>query len=185
MKGSKKNLAVFFSGYGSNLNIFLQNKSRFGHLLAVSSNPDAYGVERAKAQNVECLILPKPIDWESLHDELIQQDIQLLFLAGFLKILPAPFVEKWPGRIFNLHPSKLPDYKGLNSIEKAYQAGDNIGVTIHQVVAELDSGPIVAQQIAVTKKQIPKLSLEEATQKTHECEHQMVQAWIDTLETLG
>ena len=72
-----------------------------------------------------------------------------------------------------------PKYKGLHSIEKAYKAGDNIGVSIHHVTARVDAGEIVDQQVAVTGEEVLKISLEQATERVHQKEHQMVQNWIE------
>lgn len=175
----KKNLAVFVSGFGSNLNIFLENKKRFKTLLVVSSNPKAYALIRAKNHQVESWILDQLIDWNKLRKKLHERNIDLIFLAGFMKILPAHFVEHWKNRLFNLHPSMLPKYKGLDSIKKAYEAKDDIGVSIHHVTARIDTGKIVDQQLAVTSKEIPDISFEQATKKVHQKEHEMVQNWID------
>ena len=86
-----KNLAVFISGHGSNLNIFLKNKQRFKSLLVVSSNPKAYGLVRAKNHQVESWVLDPVICWEDLHHRLVERNVDLVFLAGFMKILPAHF----------------------------------------------------------------------------------------------
>ena len=117
-----KKLAVFISGQGSNLSVFLQNKNRFEKILVVSSRAEAYGLEKAKRFGVETLILDKKIDWEELHTNLESQGIDVLFLAGFMKIVPGSFVDRWKGKLFNLHPSLLPEYKGLKSIERAYKS---------------------------------------------------------------
>ncbi len=175
----KKNLAVFISGRGSNLEVILKNKEQFASVLVVSSRSQAQGLQRAKNHGVESIILKSPIDWQQLQDELDRNAIDLIFLAGFMKIVPASFVEKWTGKLFNLHPSLLPKYKGLKAIERAFEAQDTIGVTIHHVVPEVDAGEIVLQEIAVTKQEISHLTLEEATEKTHFKEHQLVQRWVD------
>lgn len=177
----KKKLAVFISGYGSNLNVFLQNKDKFADLYVVSSNAEAYGLVRAENCNVDRLVLEQPLSWLTLQQKLIERGTEVIFLAGFMRILPASFVNLWEGRLFNLHPSLLPKYKGLNSIQRAHAAGDEIGVTIHQVTAEVDSGHIVAQKIAVSQSEVGPMSLEEATQRTHACEHELVLAWINSL----
>ena len=175
----KKNIAVFVSGFGSNLNVFLKNKKRFKTLLVVSSNPKAYALERAREHQVESWVLDKPVSWDQFQKRLIKRNVDLIFLAGFMKILPPRFVELWENRLFNLHPSLLPKYKGLESIKRAYEAGDDIGVSIHHVTAQVDEGKIVDQQVAVTKKEGLRLSLEQVTEKVHQKEHQMVQDWID------
>ena len=174
----KKSIAVFFSGFGSNLEVFLQNKEQFKKVFAVGSNPKAYGWTRVKEHKVSHLLLPKPIEWPKLHEVLLQESCDFIFLAGFMKILPSQFVEDWEGKLFNLHPSLLPKYKGLKAIEQAYQAGDDIGVSIHHVTAELDAGPLVDQQLAVQKEDLGTLSLDQVKQRVHKLEHQMVTQWI-------
>ncbi len=176
---AKKNMAVFVSDFGSNLSVFLKNKERFKTLLVVSSNPKAYALIRAENHRVESWVLDKPIPWNKLHKKLEKRDIDLIFLAGFMKILPPHFVEAWKNRLFNLHPSMLPGHKGLDSIQRAYKAGDDIGVSIHHVTAQVDAGAIVDQQVAVTCDEVSRISLEQATKKVHQREHQMVQNWID------
>ncbi len=179
MMMDKKNMAVFVSGFGSNLNVFLENKERFKTLLVVSSTPKAYALVRAGEHRVESWVLDKPVCWDKTHERLKERNIDLIFLAGFMKILPSRFVELWRDRLFNLHPSLLPKYKGLESIKRAYETGDDIGVSIHHVTARVDAGQIVDQQMAVAKKEISKLSLEQVTEKVHQKEHRMVQDWID------
>lgn len=177
---NSRHVAVFISGHGSNFQIFLDNKKRFKSLFVVSNKPDAYGLTRALENRVESLVLPKPINWTALTEELERRQTEVIFLAGFMKILPPEFIKSWEGRLFNLHPSMLPKYKGLKAIERAYEAKDNIGVSIHHVVPEVDAGRVVDQQIALTASQYENMSLEEVTEKVHELEHEMVQAWIKT-----
>lgn len=74
------------------------------------------------------------------------QKIDKIFLLGFMRLLPASFLQKWQGRIFNLHPSLLPLYPGKNAIEKSYEAGDAMGVSIHHVITEMDAGRVVLQK---------------------------------------
>ncbi len=175
----KKNLAVFISGRGSNLEVILKNKEKFASVFVVSSRSEALGLQRAQNHGVASMVLPSPIDWEGLQQDLEKHSIDLIFLAGFMKIVPPQFVEKWAGRLFNLHPSLLPKYKGLKAIDRAFKAQDDIGVTIHHVVPEVDAGEIVLQEIAVPKEDLAPLSLAEVVEKTHLKEHQLVQKWVD------
>ncbi len=174
----QKRLAVFISGFGSNLNIFLENKEKFKDLLVISSNPKAYGLKRAQDYGVEAHCPEQPIDWDQLNQFLRSKQINFIFLAGFMKILPAEFIQLWPQKIHNLHPSLLPDFKGLKAIERAYQAQKSVGVSIHQVVEEVDGGLVLLQQVAVDETQIKSLSLEQVTEKTHQTEHALVREWI-------
>ncbi len=175
----KPSLAIFISGQGSNLEIILQNKDKFSSLWVVSSNPQAFGLQRAKNHEVESFVLDKPIDWTSLQNKLEQKKVDGLFLAGFMKIVPASFVAAWNDRMFNLHPSLLPKYKGLKAIEKAYAAQDDVGVTIHRVAPAVDSGEILLQDVAVTGAEIGGLTLQDVTDRVHQKEHELVQTWVD------
>lgn len=174
----KKNLAVFISGQGSNLEIFLQNKDRFHSIFVVSSSAKAFGLQRAKNHNVDSVILEKKINWESLQSTLLEKNIDVIFLAGFMKILPFEFVDQWRGKLFNIHPSMLPKYKGLNAIKKAFNNNDDVGVSIHYVVAEVDAGEIVLQEVAVKKDELQNLSINQVIVQTHIKEHQLVLQWI-------
>ncbi len=175
----KKPVAIFISGFGSNLNVFLERKDLFESLFVVSSNHKAYGLKRAKRYLVPFAVLDPKIDWDQLDERLHQHKIDTLFCAGFMKIIPASFIEKWQGRLFNLHPSLLPKYKGLKAIERAFEAQDDIGVTIHHVSAEVDSGAPVLQKVAVSKENLPGLTLEEVRRQVQSLEHQLVAQWID------
>jgi phosphoribosylglycinamide formyltransferase-1 len=175
---SKKNLAVFISGRGTNLEVILQSKERFKSIFVVSSKARAYGLKRAENHGVPSLILDQPMDWQSLQNTLLKKGIELIFLAGFMKILPKSFIKNWEGRLFNLHPSLLPKYRGLNAIERAYKAQDDIGVSIHHVVPEVDAGQVVLQKVAVAKDQLPGMSLEQVTEAVHKLEHQLVYRWL-------
>ncbi len=174
----KKRLAVFISGFGSNLNVFLENKDHFKDILVISSNPKAYGLQRAKDFQVESHTLNSPIQWDDLHQFLILKKIDFIFLAGFMKILPPEFIKLWTGRIHNLHPSLLPAFKGLKAIERAYEAGSSIGVSIHEVSEELDSGRLILQKKVIDGEEVQKMSLKEAVEQTHKAEHSLVLEWI-------
>jgi phosphoribosylglycinamide formyltransferase 1 len=178
---SKKNVAVFISGHGSNLNVFLEHKDYFNKILTVSSDGKAYGVTRANNYQVPCLILENKIDWSALDSHLKANQIDFIFLAGFMKILPKEFISLWQDKIYNIHPSQLPKYKGLHAIKRAYEAQDEIGVTIHHVVSEVDSGKHHMQRLALTKVEVKNLTLEEVFHRTHLCEHEMVKEFILSL----
>lgn len=179
----KKNLAVFISGEGTNLNIFLQNKEKFAQILVVSSKKDAYGLTRALNHQVPTLVLDSKIDWTGLNQKLQDKKIDLIFLAGFMRIIPEEFVKNWQNRIYNLHPSMLPKYKGLKAIDQAIKAHDEIGVTIHRVIPELDSGEIVLQKRALKQKEVASLTKEQILVKTQQTEHELVAQWIEWILT--
>lgn len=185
------NWAVFISGNGSNLQVLLDHGAPKNKVsLVVSSNANAYGVQRAQKHNVPVMILSKPIqasDWAALSLRLKRENIDYIFLLGFLRIVPPEFIKDWENKILNLHPSLLPAYPGLKSIERSYHDGAAMGVTVHWVNEGLDEGEILLQEKvleAATSLQTHSptekvqgqhfVSLEEAEGLIHQCEHKLV-----------
>ena len=155
--GIKKiKLAIFISGRGSNmLSIIDACKSPdFPAEISVvlSNNPDAQGLISAQKCNIDTKIIGhqkynsrKEFE-DAISERLKNYDIDLIVLAGFMRILTANFTDKWDGKIINIHPSLLPEYKGLNTHERAINDGKTeSGCTVHFVSAELDSGSIIMQ----------------------------------------
>lgn len=149
MLRARNRWAVFISGTGSNLNALIDTRSDVDVALVVSTTPKAYGLVRARRAGIPTLILSNPIDWNALQDELVKFNISRIFLAGFMKIVPKTFVEKWESRMFNVHPSLLPAFPGLKSIQRAFEEKKPIGVTVHGVIPEMDAGPHVLQRKVV------------------------------------
>ncbi|MBL7687364.1 MAG: hypothetical protein JNJ49_04975 [Bdellovibrionaceae bacterium] len=124
--------------------------------LVLTSDMKASGAVRAKRRGVRVESFPQKIadsgrtilDWTGVDRCLTQAKITRIFLLGFMRIVPASFLEKWAGRVLNLHPSLLPLYPGLNSIERAFAAGDPVGATVHDVVPAVDAGPIILSRSA-------------------------------------
>src|SRR5688500_7867576 len=98
-------IAIFISGRGSNMQALLDLPANVRCVLVVSSKANAPGLLRARRQGIPTLVLDKKIDYEALHLELLKRKIERIFLAGFMKVVPASFIEKWQGKIVNLHPS--------------------------------------------------------------------------------
>jgi len=120
--------------------------------LVLSNRPDVKGLETARQAGIAAVC----VDHEAfssrdtfdaaVHAELASRDIELVALAGFMRILTPYFVRQWEGRLINIHPSLLPKHKGLNTHQRALEAGDGEhGATVHWVTPELDSGEIIAQ----------------------------------------
>ncbi len=149
-------VAVLISGRGSNMLALSEHKRRdaersYRIVLAASNVPDARGLVLAKRLGIKT--------WAKSHegmkreefaallgDALEAHDVELVALAGYMRLLSAGFVEKWEGRILNVHPSLLPLHKGLDTHRRALVAGDEYaGCSIHLVTSELDSGPVIAQ----------------------------------------
>ena len=121
-------------------------------VLVISNRPTAKGLEVARSENIAA----KAIDHttfetreafeDELHKTLQDHEIEIIALAGFMRKLTASFTRKWEGAMINIHPSLLPKYKGLNTHQRALDAGDKEhGCTVHYVTAELDSGPVIMQ----------------------------------------
>ena len=147
---------IFISGRGSNLSAAIEECRESGPQisLVVSSDKSAAGLARARRAGIPTISVPllnssrdeKPkIDWQELDLKLRSARIDAIFLLGFMKIVPASFLEKWKGRVLNLHPSLLPQFPGLRSIERAIEAGAPLGATVHVVEPKVDSGPIIKQ----------------------------------------
>ena len=152
----KKRVAILISGRGSNMISLIEAARAPDYpaeiVLVLSNRPDAAGLDRAR----EAGIPARAIDHKAFSDrtrfdaalqaELEGAGIELIVLAGFMRILTDAFVEAWSGRMINIHPSLLPLFKGTHTHERALEAGVRLhGCTVHYVVPELDAGPIVAQ----------------------------------------
>jgi phosphoribosylglycinamide formyltransferase 1 len=151
-----KNIVILISGRGSNMEAVVRACQAEGwpaRIAAVISNkPDAKGLEFAQAHGIPTAVVPnKDYPSREAFDAALQQAIDsfapdLVVLAGFMRILTAPFVEHYAGRMLNIHPSLLPHFPGLATHRQALEAAVNEhGATVHFVTAELDHGPVVAQ----------------------------------------
>ncbi len=120
--------------------------------LVLSNRPDAAGLARAEAAGIATACVdhrayPDREGFErAVQAVLVEHDIELVCLAGFMRVLTPWFIAQWDGKLINIHPSLLPSFRGLHTHERALDAGVMIhGATVHFVVPELDAGPIVAQ----------------------------------------
>jgi phosphoribosylglycinamide formyltransferase-1 len=152
----KKRVGILISGRGSNMMALVEAARAADYpaevAAVISSRPDAPGLAWAKerglpARAVDHKAYPSREAFdEAVHAALTEAGVELVALAGFMRIQSAPFVERWAGRQLNIHPSLLPLFKGLEPHRQALDAGVRIsGCTVHFVTAEMDSGPIVAQ----------------------------------------
>ena len=146
-------VGVLLSGRGSNLQALLDaGAASWKVALAVSNVPGAPGLARAEAAGVPVRTVPhrdfadRAAFEEALDAELRAVDIELVVLAGFMRVLGPEFVARWRDRVVNIHPSLLPSFRGLDTHRRALEAGVRWhGCTVHFVRAELDAGPIVLQ----------------------------------------
>ncbi len=176
------NIAVLASGNGSNLQALMDAEGR-GELaggkivLAVSDNPEAYALKRARDKGVETFVLEKTgFKSREEYDKAIVQSlrekkIELVVLAGFMRVLSPYFVDEYRDRIINIHPALLPSFRGAYGIKEAYENGVKVtGVTVHFVTKQLDAGPIILQAEVEIAEDDDMDSLEE---KIHKVEHKL------------
>jgi len=151
-----KNIVILISGRGSNMEAIVRalEAERWPARIAavVSNKPDAKGLEFAQAHGIPTAVVPsKAFATREAFDAVLRETIDgfapdLVVLAGFMRILTAPFVEHYAGRMLNIHPSLLPLFPGLHTHRQALEAGvAEHGATVHFVTAELDHGPSVLQ----------------------------------------
>lgn len=139
-------VAIFISGQGSNLQTWLDHIEEINLRLVVSSRKSAVGLSKARRYGIRTFLMSQNQSWDRLHQELCEAKIQKIVLAGFMKIIPENFVQKWQSKIWNIHPSLLPSYPGLEALEKSYQDRAELGITLHEVTEEMDAGPIIWQK---------------------------------------
>ena len=156
----KAKVAVLISGTGTNMAALLYAAKHadcpYEIVLVASNNPQAEGLKLAAAEGIATFAQPhKGIDRAvhdaMMHDRIVNAHADYVALAGYMRILSEAFVQKWEGRMFNIHPSLLPKYKGLHTHQSAIDAGDEVaGCSVHLVTAELDGGPVLGQtEVAV------------------------------------
>ncbi|MCK5385413.1 MAG: phosphoribosylglycinamide formyltransferase [Alphaproteobacteria bacterium] len=150
-------LAIFISGRGSNMLSILkacENPDYPAEVKLVFSNrPDAAGLKVAQEKSIAVEVIDhKAYDSREAFEEQVSKclknyDVDLIVLAGFMRVLSDSFVKQWPERIINIHPSLLPEYKGLHPHERAIKDGKTeSGCSVHYVTPELDSGPVIRQK---------------------------------------
>jgi phosphoribosylglycinamide formyltransferase-1 len=176
-----KSIVVLISGSGSNLQAILDACSAGfidGKVTAVLSNKaKAYGLERAKKAGAKAIVLDHKAyaDRAAYDRDLIatidQHQPDLVVLAGFMRILTPEFVQHYQGRLLNIHPSLLPKYQGLNTHQRAIDAGDTEhGCSVHFVTAELDGGPVILQAKVPV---FPGDDADTVAERVHEQEHRI------------
>ena len=163
--GTKKiRSAVFISGTGSNLEnlikFSLKKRSPIEIILIISNNTKAKGLKFSKLYKIKKKVYnydKKKISEKRILKDLKSNDIKLICLAGFMKILSKYFIRNFKGKILNIHPSLLPKYKGLNTHYRAIQNKEKYsGCTVHLVNSKLDSGKIILQKkVKLSKEETP------------------------------
>lgn len=179
--------AVLISGYGSNLQALIDACAEPDFpatlSLVISNVANVKGLERASAAGIPSIVIPhgnytsrEAFD-NAMDAALAHHAIELVCLAGFMRVLSKTFTQQWAGKLINIHPSLLPKYKGLNTHARALEAGDpEHGATVHWVTPELDSGEIIVQKaIPILAGDTPEL----LKQRVHVLEHMLYPAALE------
>lgn len=182
-------IGVMASGNGSNLQALIDNsvrpESHFAITSVVVNTPGSRALERADRVGIPNYLVDhntftnKRGFEERIYGCLVENSVELVVLAGFLRVLTPYFLGQFVNQIINLHPSLLPRHKGLNAIEKALLARDNeAGCTVHLVDAGLDTGPMIAQSICPILKDddLPALRY-----RIQQLEHQLLPSVVNTI----
>ncbi len=187
MAGTLK-IGVLVSGSGTNLQAIIDAAAEglpIEIVHVVSSRPDAYGIERAKAAGIPVLVMNQALYAdaraadEMIADTLAASGVEYIVMAGYMRKITGVLLDAFPNRILNLHPALLPSFVGAHAIQDAFDMGVKVtGVTVHFANAEYDKGPIIAQRAVVVREDDTVDTLEE---RIHEVEHEMypqVLGWL-------
>ena len=149
---------ILISGNGSNLQSIIDNADRIDLQIScvISNNKNAFGLKRAEFSNLcTTIVVPELYNSKEAFDrELIsiiqQHEVELIVLAGYMRVLTPLFVSHYFGKILNIHPSLLPKFPGLNTHQRAIDASEKVhGVSVHFVTKELDGGPLICQESVI------------------------------------
>ena len=162
MLKKKIKVAILISGRGSNMQKLIEacDDPFFPAEIVVvgSNNRNALGLDYAKSRSINTFVIehqnfaksqnPREDFDKALHQEILKYDVQIICLAGFMRLLSKWFVDKWSNKIINIHPSLLPDFKGAHAVADTLKFGSKIaGCTTHFVSVEMDAGPIIMQAL--------------------------------------
>ncbi|HKP24446.1 MAG TPA: phosphoribosylglycinamide formyltransferase, partial [Dongiaceae bacterium] len=173
----RSRVAVLISGRGSNMAALIYaaraEDCPYEVVLVTGDKPDAAGLALAEAEGVPVARIAakdKTTIFAELDKALEKASVDLIALAGFMRIIPDAFLERWAGRILNIHPSLLPKYKGLGTHQACLAAGDKVsGATVHLVTPELDSGEILGQvEVAIMPGDTPETLAERVLIAEHQ-----------------
>jgi phosphoribosylglycinamide formyltransferase-1 len=179
---AKKRVAVLISGRGSNMAALIEAAKAEDYpaeiVLVVSNRPEALGLSRAREAGIATAVVDHKLFGENreafehaLDAKLDDCRTDIVCLAGFLRLFTPWFVSRWSGRLLNIHPALLPQFKGLDTHRRALEAGvKQHGATVHFVAAEVDSGPIIAQEAVPV---VPDDTEETLARRVLEVEHRI------------
>ena len=176
----KLKVGVLLSGSGTNFQAIIDEAEKglpVDVVLVVSSRPDAYGIERAKAAGIPTLVMNRAKYADALAADaeiaaaLEEVGAEYVVMAGYMRKLTSVLLDAYPDRVLNLHPALLPSFKGAHAIQDAFDAGVKVtGVTVHFANEDYDKGPIIAQRAVEVREDDTVDSLE---MRIHEVEHEL------------
>jgi len=171
-------LGVMCSGNGTNFENIVNNCTEHEVVLMVHNKKKCGAVERAERLGIPHVRLKTKQDEERIELFKVWR-VDYIILAGYMRILSPKFINAFPNKIINIHPSLLPKYKGLNAIGQAFESGDrNTGCTVHYVTEELDSGTIIEQSIVPI---CPDDTVDTLTHRVQQAEHRLLPLVINAL----
>ncbi len=185
------NIAVFCSGNGTNLQAIIDSQKK-GYIkadikLVVSDTPDCYAITRAKNAGIKILIVErknfktKKDFEEDILKALKKENISLIVLAGYMRMLSGDFIGVYENKIMNIHPALLPSFKGAHGIKDAFEYGVKItGPTAHFVTLDMDSGPIILQSsVKVTEDDTEETLAEAVHEEEHKIYPRAIQLFVE------
>jgi len=190
-KKSGMNIAIFCSGNGTNLQAII-NSQKKGHIKAeikvvVSDVPDCYAITRAKDAGIKILVVERKNfktkkDFEAeILKALKKENIDLIVLAGYMRMLSGDFIMAYENKILNIHPALLPSFKGTRGIKDAFEYGVKLtGPTVHFVTKDMDSGPVVLQSpVKVTEDDTEETLAAAVHEEEHKIYPRAIQLFVD------
>ena len=194
--GERARVAIVISGEGSNMAALLYASrlpaSTFDVVLVASNNPDSPGLALAEAEGAPTWSLshkglPREGFDEALHDALTDARPDAVALAGYMRLLTPGFVQRWKGRLLNIHPSLLPRYRGLDTHQRALEAGDDHGgCSVHLVTEEVDSGEVLGQvRVAIHPGDTPDILAARVRLAEHQLYPAVLSAYVSRHQDAG
>lgn len=185
------NIAVFCSGNGTNLQAIIESREK-GHIkadigLVVSDTPDCYALTRARDAGINTLVVERKNfktkkDFEAeILKALKKENIGLIVLAGYMRMLSADFIGAYENKILNIHPALLPSFKGIQGIKDAFEYGVKItGPTVHFVTKDMDAGPVILQStVKVTEDDTEETLAEAVHAEEHKIYPRAIQLFVE------
>ena len=185
------NIAVFCSGNGTNLQAIIESREK-GHIkadigLVVSDTPDCYALTRARDAGIKTLVVERKNfktkkDFEAqILKALKKENIGLIVLAGYMRMLSADFIGAYENKILNIHPALLPSFKGIQGIKDAFEYGVKItGPTVHFVTKDMDAGPVILQSpVKVTEDDTEETLAEAIHAEEHKIYPMAIQLFVE------